>query len=85
MQLSPSLSQQQASSQNQDATQLLSATDANLKKLEGRTLTTSQQDAVNQIQQYMQQAKTAAAAGDVERAHNLAVKAHVLSDELVKH
>jgi hypothetical protein len=32
----------------------------------------------------MDQAKTAIAAGDIERGHNLALKAHLLSDELLK-
>ena len=37
---------------------------------------------MGQIRQYVQQAKTAADGGDIERAHNLAVKAHLLSEEL---
>ena len=38
----------------------------------------------NQINQFMEQSKTAAVAGDLDRAHNLAMKAHLLSDELLK-
>jgi outer membrane biosynthesis protein TonB len=83
--ISPTLSQQQASSQRQSSAQLTNDTDANLKKISGRQLTTSQQDTVKQIQQYMQEAKTAGDAGDLEREHNLALKAHLLSEELVKH
>jgi hypothetical protein len=39
---------------------------------------------VSQIKQFMEQSKAAVAAGDLERGHNLALKAHLLSDELVK-
>jgi hypothetical protein len=40
---------------------------------------------VKQIQTYVEQARTAEAAGDLDRAHNLAVKAQLLSDDLVRH
>jgi hypothetical protein len=64
--------------------QLIAATDENLKKIAGRQLNPSQQEMVSQINQFMEQSKTALAAGDLDRAHNLAMKAHLLSDELVK-
>lgn len=64
--------------------QLTSATEENLKKIAGLQLNSSQQEMVNQIKQYMEQSKSAAADGDLDRAHNLALKAHLLSDELVK-
>ena len=64
--------------------QLKLATEENLKKTAGRQLSPSQQEMKNQIKQFMEQSKTALAAGDLDRAHNLASKAHLLSDELVK-
>jgi hypothetical protein len=64
--------------------QLTLATEENLQKIEGRQLSPSQQEMKNQIKQFMEQSKTAAVAGDLDRAHNLAMKAHLLSDELVK-
>jgi hypothetical protein len=64
--------------------QLRLATEENLKKIERRQLGPSQQDMKNQINQFMEQSQTAAAAGDLDRAHNLVLKAHLLSDELVK-
>jgi hypothetical protein len=70
--------------QQRSTDQLVAATDENLKKIEGRPLNASQQDMVSQIKQFREQSKTAAAAGDLDRAHNLAMKAHLLSDELVK-
>jgi outer membrane biosynthesis protein TonB len=85
VQLAPGMSAEQASSQRQSTTQLLATTDANLKQISTRQLGQTQQDSVSQIRKYMEQAKAAEAAGDVERAHNLASKALLLSDDLVKH
>ena len=64
--------------------QMLSATDANLKKLEGHQLSTNQQDMVGQVRQFMQQSRTAMDAGDFARSRTLAWKAQLLSEELVK-
>jgi hypothetical protein len=64
--------------------QLKLATEENLKKIEGRQLSPAQQEMKNQIKQFMEQSKAAADAGDLDRAHNLALKAHLLSEELVK-
>lgn len=64
--------------------QLAAATEANLKKIAGHELTPSQQEMVRQIKQFMDQSKEAVAAGDLERGHNLAAKAQLLSEELVK-
>lgn len=83
--LSPGLSQQQASQQLQKTNEKLSQTDANLKQISNRQLSAAQQDTVNQIKTYMEQAKTAASSGDVQRAYNLANKAHLLAEELVGH
>lgn len=64
--------------------QLAAATEENLKKVAGRELTPSQQEMVSQIRQFLEQSKTAVSAGDAERGRKLAMKAHLLSDELVK-
>ena len=64
--------------------QLTAATEENLKKIEGLQLSPSQQELKDQITRFMDQSKAAIAAGDLERGHNLAMKAHLLSDELVK-
>lgn len=74
----------QTAHQRDSANEMLAETQANLKKTGGQQLTANQQDMVNQIQQFMDQSKTAAEAGDLERAQNLALKAKLLSDELVK-
>jgi hypothetical protein len=70
--------------QQRSTDQLTAATGENLKKIAGRQLNASQQEMVNQIKQFMAQSKAAVAAGDLERGHDLARKAHLLSDELVK-
>lgn len=85
MKISPSVTEQQASSQKQSSGELLAGTDANLQKISGRQLNANQQDMVKQIQQFVEQAKAAGDAGDLEREHNFALKAHLLSEELVKH
>ena len=75
---------EQASHQRDTTDQLLGSVQNDLKKVAGRQLNSSQQEMVNQIQQFMEQSKAAVATGDVERGHNLAMKAHLLSAELVK-
>ena len=74
---------EQASNQR-STEQLTAATNENLKKIAGRQLTPSQKEMVNQVKQFMDQSKTAVTAGNVESGHNLARKAQLLSEELVK-
>ncbi len=85
VELSPSRNQQQASQELQKTNQLLATSDANLKKISGRQLSPSQQDTVNQIKSYMEQARKAASTGDLQRARNLAFKANLLSADLAGH
>lgn len=83
--LTAGLSKQQASHELESTNQLLGTVDANLKKISGRDLSASQQDTVNQIKSYQEQARAAANSGDLKRAYNLAVKANLLSAELAGH
>jgi hypothetical protein len=83
--LSPSLSRGQAANQRATTNQLLAATESNLKQISERNLNVTQQETVKQIRTYMDQARKALDSDDVERGHNLAFKAHLLSDDLVKH
>jgi len=85
VQLSPGVSPENASRQRQSTNLLLSTTESNLTTAAGRQLNSSEQDTVTQVREYMKQAKTATSAGDLQRAHNLAFKAKLLSDELSKH
>jgi rRNA maturation endonuclease Nob1 len=74
----------QRASDKSSTEQLKAATEENLKKAEGRELSPTQREIVSQIKEFMEQSKAAVAAGDLERGHNLALKANLLSDELVK-
>jgi hypothetical protein len=81
--LAPGVTPQQASREADNTNKLLATSNANLKKIAGRELSPSQQDTVKQINTYMNQARDAEKDGDVQRAHNLAVKASLLSADLV--
>ena len=79
------MTQEQASHQRQNTEQLLVSTETNLQRLAGRSLNSSQQETVGQIRNYMTGAHSALQDGDTQRAHTLASKAQLLSDDLVKH
>jgi hypothetical protein len=76
---------EQASQQRQEALDLLTSTEQNLKQLAGRTLDSHQQETVAQIHNYKDGARSALHDGDSQRAHTLALKAYLLADDLVKH
>ena len=83
-QISPGGNDQQAQSQRNVTSQLLATTDANLKKVSGQQLTAAQQSMLDQVNAYVRQSKAASDAGDIPRAHTLAVKAQLLSNELAR-
>ena len=83
-QISSPASNQQTTQQLKNTDTLISAASTNLQKISGKQLNPGQQDMVTQIRNYMRQSKDAAKNGDVQGANNLAVKAHLLSEELVK-
>jgi len=64
--------------------QLLQTTDDNLKSIK-RQLTVEEQAQVVQIRNFMAQSRAASTDSDLVRARNLALKAHLLSDELIRH
>jgi len=84
IQLSPGGNQEQEIHNRENTAQLLATTDENLKRISGRQLTSSEQSTLDQIQTFMRQARSASDAGDLARAHTLAFKAHLLSDDLAK-
>jgi hypothetical protein len=63
------------------AAQLNQSTEQNLRSIT-RTLTAAEKSIVEQIRAYMAQSQEAIGDNDLVRAHNLALKAHLLSDEL---
>ncbi len=74
---------QQLVQQKQTTAQLLDATEKTVKGL-NRSLSHDEQAMVTQINSYVVQSRKATTDGDFERAYNLAVKAHLLADALVK-
>jgi hypothetical protein len=64
--------------------QLLQSTQTNLNSI-NRPLSPEEQAMVAQIKDYMAQSRKATTDSDTVRARNLALKARLLSDELVKH
>jgi hypothetical protein len=84
-QIAPDINPAESARQRQEAEQSLGSTDVQLKQLTGRPLNPQQQESVAQIRNYIQGAHSALKEGDVRRAGTLAEKAHLLSDDLVKH
>jgi hypothetical protein len=80
--LSPALSEHEAELQRTSTNKLLQSSDESLKAVSGRQLTSEQANTVQQVNAYMQQSRSASEEGDLERAHNLALKARLLSDTL---
>lgn len=74
-----------AGSDNQNTTQqLLDTTDNNVRSIEKRQLSANELSELAQIKDYVSQSRQAIKDGDLVRAHNLAIKAHLLSDDLAK-
>jgi len=69
--------------QKEKTSQIVDATENSLKNLT-RQLTDEEKAMKSQIQSYLQQSRKATTDGDFERAFNLANKAQLLADALVK-
>ena len=83
-QIVPGITQEEATHQRENAEQLLTSAESNLQQLAARTLKPNQLEIVVQIHQYMDGAHLALKEGDTQRAHTLALKAHLLADDLVR-
>jgi hypothetical protein len=83
-QIAPGMTPAEATRQRQNAEQLLSSTDDQLKQLAGRTLDAREQETAGQIRNYMVGARSALKEGDLRRASTLAEKAHLLAEDIVK-
>jgi hypothetical protein len=81
----PGISQEEANRQRESAEQLLEASESSVKQLATRSLNQNQQGTLVQIRQYMDGARSALKDSDPQRARRLALKAYLLSDDLVKH
>jgi hypothetical protein len=82
-QISPGLSHAEIAQAQATTEQLLQSTEATLNGLK-RQLSQDEQAIVTQIRDFMAQSRQATKENDLVRAHNLAVKANLLSDELAK-
>jgi hypothetical protein len=69
--------------QRETTAQLLQSTEDNLRNL-NRQLSTDERAVVDQIRNFIAQSRAAVTDGDAVRARNLALKAHLLSDELAR-
>lgn len=73
----------QVSQQKEDTVRMVDATENALKGI-NRSLSDNEKAMRTQIQSYLQQSRKATVDGDFERAYNLAKKAQLLADALVK-
>jgi len=83
-QIAPGMTPAEATRQRQNAEQMLSSTDDQLKQLAGRTLDAREQETAGQVRNYMVGARSALKEGDLRRASTLAEKAHLLAEDIVK-
>lgn len=67
----------------QTTSQLLDSTLSRLNSLR-KPLSAEEQQQVAQIRDYVSQSRAAASQGDMERARNLALKGHLLADDLAR-
>lgn len=82
--IGPDISSAEAARDRQSTTQLLDTTENQLKRVDSSNLSSDQQAMLTQIRTYINQSRKAITDGDYERASNLAKKAQVLTDELMK-
>ena len=83
-QISPQISPSDQSQLQQQANQLITSTQQNLHRSDGRQLNSTQKDMVDKIRGFLAQAQDAITTADWERAKKLSDKAYLLSLELVK-
>jgi hypothetical protein len=83
VQISAEVPQPAANLRRQQTESLLQAAEWNLKRV-NRTLTDGEESMQHQVRNFITQSRLALTDGDVERAYNLATKASLLSQELVK-
>ena len=78
------LSKEESAAAQQETNQSLDIAEKNLASTRNKQLNAAQSDLVSKIKGFLKDAREAARAGDWARARNLAKKAQVLSEELVR-
>lgn len=82
LQLTPTTSVEQSEKQRRQTRDLLSISNDNLKRISQLKLDKNQQDMLQEVHNYVEQARLADKAGELQRAQSLASKARQLSDDL---
>lgn len=78
------MSKEEVAAAQQETNQSLDIVEKNLASAGNKRLNAAQNDLVSKIKGFLKDAREAAQAGDWARARNLAKKAQVLSEELVR-
>ena len=81
----PGMTPEQATRKRQNTEKLLLETENALPRLQSRSLNGTQQETLQQIRNYIDGSRSALNISDLQRAYTLALKAHLLSDDLLKH
>jgi outer membrane biosynthesis protein TonB len=81
--IAAAVTSQQLNRQKQTTAELLDSTEKDLKGL-NQSLSHDEESMLAQIKSYIAQSHKATSDGDFERAYNLAMKAHLLTDALLK-
>ena len=82
--IAPQLSSAEFAAAQQEANESLAIAERNLASARGKTLNGAQSDLVSKIRGFLKDGREAARAGDWALARNLAKKAQVLSEELLR-
>ena len=82
--IGPDVSSQRAAQNRDNTSHQLDTMDQNLKAVNAGNLNGDQKAMLTQIRAYIEQSRKAITDGDYERASNLAKKAQLLMDELIK-
>jgi hypothetical protein len=82
--IGPDISSAEAARDRESTTKLLNKTEKQLEQVDSNNLSADQQAMLAQIRTYISQSRKAITDGDYERASNLAKKAQLLTDELMK-
>ena len=83
-QIVPGLSTEESASLQQETNRNLSSAERNLTAAAGKSLNATQADLASKVRSFISDAREAGRAGDWARARDLANKAQVLSEELVR-
>ncbi len=81
----PSMTPQRMLQEADETKQLIAGTETNLKLIVARGPDAERQDVIGEVKNYIGLARSSLDSGDVERAHKLAMKASVLTDDMVRH